>query len=51
MSGKSVIFGTAGNATSASSSLVSFPAVANSMRDIKKGNEIYPSLFPPLLVA
>jgi hypothetical protein len=31
-------------------SLVSFAAVT-SMRDIKKGNEIYPSLFPPLLVA
>jgi hypothetical protein len=32
-------------------SLVSFPAVTESMRDIKTGDEIYPSLFPRLLVA
>jgi hypothetical protein len=32
-------------------SLVSFPAITGSMRDIETGEEIYPSLFPRLLVA
>jgi hypothetical protein len=32
-------------------SVVSFPAVTKSMRDIKTGGVIYPSLFPELLVA
>jgi len=32
-------------------SVVSFPAVTKSMRDIKTGDVIYPSLFPVLLVA
>jgi uncharacterized protein with PIN domain len=32
-------------------SVVSFPAITKSMRDIKTGRVIYPSLFPVLLVA
>ena len=31
--------------------VVSFPAVDKSMRDIKTGDVIFPSLFPSLLVA
>ena len=43
MSGKSVIFGTAGNATLLRV-FVSFPAVTNGMKDIKTVDYIYPSL-------
>jgi len=32
-------------------SVVSFPATTMSMKDIRTGKDIFPSLFPPLLVA
>ena len=51
MSGKSVIFGAAGNVIFVSSSIVTFPTVTKSMKDIKTGRDIFPSLFPSMLVA